>query len=263
MCRYRVGADGWRLWATDPGHQPWTRKRGADTAGGRIIRELRAAGWVVKRDPDFSSWHIARRRGLGASLQLDGQTLDVDFWPSPNPFCTNRNGPRYAMREERQAALTARSMLWIRVAVRRLTKVLAAAGYADASVPRYADHAMRFEFERRSCVHRWDAPRYTYNCRDGDGRIMGDGDYRWGYARGRLIRGQVFKRLNSTWVMLAGGRRYHLDGHPFTPDGDPPRRWFSVERRKGILERHKARAVKLEEYERAAVLRDVIRGLAP
>lgn len=112
--------------------------------------------------------------------------------------------------------------------------------------------------------HEYIEPIHTYNATDGDGAIVREGETRWAYDYdGYLIRGTAYYNLNNMWF-LANARGHYLCnlscGQLFS--------W-----RPGLLRRRKngqsrlngelTKAIANQNFERAIILRDILRTLRP
>jgi hypothetical protein len=111
--------------------------------------------------------------------------------------------------------------------------------------------------------HEYIEPMYSYNSTDGDGAIVREGDTKFAYDYdGHLIRGTAYYNLNNMWF-LANSRGQCLCnlscGQLFSWRPGLPRRHKDG---KGRLKGELANAITSQDFERAIVLRDLIKRLA-
>lgn len=103
-----------------------------------------------------------------------------------------------------------------------------------------------------------------YNVQDADGVRLKDGDLRYFWTRnGRLARGPVYYNLNSMWWVITGPRdRDNVSvSQLFTYNSARPMRKLSIEPLVNIS-RGLRKAIERQDFERAAVIRDVIKRMA-
>ncbi len=108
-----------------------------------------------------------------------------------------------------------------------------------------------------------EGPIPAYNRTDADGRLMSEGDVRYGRDYdGHLVRGRVYYALNHMWLLVAENGAClsnHHSGAYFSWKLGLKRRYVNP---KPPLERELKAAVAAQNFEKAIILRDALRKLA-
>jgi hypothetical protein len=255
---------------------------------------LRSRGWTVTRehagDPRedmLSPWILALRKGrLGGSLRGFSGLPELEFWrlaaAGDDPF-----DDRHERREFGKAPPLQRLDL--------LVEIAAVAGYvqrrcgfapdchwpAGLPLPLQVREAI-LGLRARKDIRAWvcedhcrgfgraagdgEWPVLHETRRDGQGNPVAYGDVRYFRHEGRLVRAQVYPRGGAYWMTLAGGEEVYAEPQELFDCARPdlePRRAFPSHEVRNRLAREKKKAVEAEDYERAAVLRDLLRRRPP
>lgn len=240
---------------------------------------MRAAGWTLAPDPvvvkrygrQFANGYYLGERGtLRCEMESAGFTgVQLTFWsstggertPRPNP-----NGPRHDF--DKFACMTFLERMILAHTRRAIVRHFGALGWeAFEDPPTFKLAREEIEYRLRSSGHfheGWDteserpgARQCPYNSRDADGRHMVNGDVRYAYDHnGILHRGRVYLDINSSWWMEVNAHTAQcFSAHQLFTWRDRkthPGRRPSVER----IATHLKEAVKAEQFERAAKIRD-------
>lgn len=244
----------------------------------RLLDVLRALRFDVAQDAEHDRrWpalagrqFVASRGGLSCVVALHGRHIELDFYPDPNPLCDNPNGPRYTFNKLEGMSYAVR--LLHRLAVRHLSRLLLGEGLADRTKPLYADPLMWIAYEQRTSGHWKPGVGHPicmpgHNDVDRDGKQLVEGQFKHFRGSvcsegGRLMRGRVFFGLNNVHRAVCGGTVFILhNGQFFDAGPDEPRRHFSRDEIAKRLGKLKRKAVEQEQFERAAILRDLLAGV--
>ncbi|BAU91214.1 hypothetical protein MPPM_2609 [Methylorubrum populi] len=247
---------------------------------------MRRRGWRVTADPEVLKRHrciskgyrVAERGDLRARGECHGRSIEVTFW-SERAVQENRNGRRYDFDKRDRAPyldrlrmdLEARRILaWLgaraelTIRERRTPRCGAGAGELPA--------AAWIEQNARASGHyapELGRARYTNGdrCRaTKDGGLLEHGSVAWFIDRkGRVLRGRAFYSLNDRWAIQVGrfGVTFASAFEMFTAPPPELRRKRNEEARRKQLEREIGRAVRGEDFERAALLKRIAFGSEP
>lgn len=242
---------------------------------------MRAAGWTLGPDPRCvknygrrfaSAYYLGERGPLRCSMEAAGRMgVQFEFWSStggerhPSP---NTNGPRYDF--DKFACMTFVERMTLAHTKRAIIRHFSALDWVPfEDPPRFTWAREEIEYRLRSSGHFREHPNGdtdserpgaradSRNSRDADGRHMVNGDVRCAYDhRGILHRGRVYLGINASWLMEVNARqvRGFFADDLFTwrdRETHPGRR----PARESVV-RHLEKAVKAEQFERAAKIRD-------
>lgn len=240
-----------------------------------VVRHLRARGFKIGLDQRIlrdhpiikDLFHEGRLGNLKVRVDLAGRTVKVEFWQ--DLVFENSHGGRYDFdKRERMPYLIGKRY---EVERNRLLDLLAGRGLEiHRQKPRLA--GMGFVSQKRAECWHWNGGKLLediapYNSEMLDGSHVRDGDtvYFADYGTGyRIARGVARYNINNMWwVVLPCGRvtnkgSFELYRREALP-ADLKGRRVSQRHATKQVERLKDAAVKAEQYERAAVLRDVLR----
>lgn len=247
-----------------------------------VFKQLRGvfhkAGFALQKDPDvakryktLADWHYLGTKGsLVVGLECSGMSTQIQFWQPDRA--------KHPVSGKYDFDSVARMDYLNRVEVRRMwAKVLAfyqGQGFTWVDYPiRNSPDGLDWLREKRArdFAGRWARTgNHLYvnemcngNCTDGDGSRVSEGETRWAYGYdGRLIRGTAYYSLNNMWF-LADARGKCLGAFSS---------WELFGWREGLVRRRKdgkrrlrselAKAVEVENFERAIILRDLLRKVA-
>jgi hypothetical protein len=273
------------------GAEQWERQFKRDVFA-RIVQQLNRLGWVCIVPADkirlygasFARSHRYCRKGeLQAELSVSGRCIEFQMWQAVNTPTRPDYGGRYESNKEACAPYLLRlEMQRTRSRIREyLCNVFT--GYScvppklDSPNPdplAWFNSGWDGEYEKRRGVHRFDRgldgwpsdkELRSWSRADADGVALNHGAVRWWRDRkGRLIRGRVYGGINGMWALIYGpGRRDHTRQSArdfFTYKPGMARKLAAPAVREKRLKGELAKAIETENFERAAVLRDVIRA---
>ncbi|MCK5613260.1 UvrB/UvrC motif-containing protein [Candidatus Pacearchaeota archaeon] len=264
----------------------------------KIIRHLRNRGFKVFRCPNAKKHyrcisktiHKGGLNQLELAMRMSGRHIEVEFFQNLN--VDNSNGGQYDFDKfDRMPYLMQRR--FIVEAAHLIDMLVNQFGYQLGKKLLYAPEgsttAKRI-IEAISGIHStknplesfndgWDAKRFErdengwpvpkefdYGCnKDREGVPLRNGMTRYFRDRnGYLRRAVIYTNMNSMWHVIYGhGRTDHTYlscGELFSlQPTDRFGRWFYGERRTRILEPLKAKAIKEENFEKAAIIRDILK----
>ncbi len=255
----------------------------------RIVQQLNRMGWTCEVPAEMvdryslsfaRNYRSCRKGDLHGELRLGGRHIEFAMWQELHNV-SNRNGGRYDFDKEQRMPYLLR--LQMEVTRRQLRDYLINVfdGYVFSPHPvsspnpdplAYFNGRWDGEYEKRRGTHRfergpdgWPSEREIkcWDRKDADGRALSQGDVRWLRDRqGRLRRGRVYGGINGMWMLVYGpGPRDHTHESArtfFTYAPDMPRKQVPEHQRRKRLQAELALAVSAMNFERAAVLRDVL-----
>ncbi|WP_052772747.1 UvrB/UvrC motif-containing protein [Luteimonas sp. FCS-9] len=256
----------------------------------RIIQTLNRIGWTCTMpEVDAASvkcyggnvarWSAQRRRfcvkgDLKADLEISGRTISLKMFQSVN--CPTRPDHEGRYESNKEAVMPYVLRLEMQRTRRRICDYLCAVlgGYevAPAKVASPSPDPLAFfnsswtdhRFERDRAGWPSDRALSSWSRTDQDGVPLHHGDVRFirDARNGRLRRGRVYGGINGMWTFVYGpGRRDH-ECHPanqfFSYTPGLPRKQVPAKTRRKQLQRELDKAVSSMQFERAAVLRDLI-----
>lgn len=261
------------LWLDDP-KDPMVRK-----ARDEVVRLLRSLGWRVQLDPHTKKHyqaiskdhHHAQRGDLQAHIQCAGRSMKVEFFQ--DLVHESRHGGRYDF--DKRQKMPYLIGLQYEATVRRVAACIKGLGMPklerDVKLT-----GLAFIDRRRAELLAFQGPRFydpdqyqAYNCTAADKTQLRDGQRvwfisEWG-ATGRWLSGVAYRNINNMWwVLLPGGvvsNEASFCLHT-TPPANPRGRHFDAAKRINKLQRLKDAAVEVEQFERAATLRDAIKAIS-
>lgn len=184
-----------------------------------LIRELRARGWSIKRDPNvhrryriISPDHRLGARGsLCCAIEIGGRVVKVEFWSQTAPQ-VNQYGRRYDF--DKLARMHHLDRLRVELEFKRIHRWLQ--GLAPVTLSRSSDHHLApMQYIEKGYAESWHKDKvlgrphwnYDYNRESKDGALLEQGQTVWlADRKGRIIRGMAYYNLNSMWWVIAGGR---------------------------------------------------------
>ncbi|WP_256775461.1 MULTISPECIES: UvrB/UvrC motif-containing protein [unclassified Stenotrophomonas] len=255
----------------------------------RIVQQLNRMGWTCEVPAEMvnryslsfaRNYRSCRKGDLHGELRLGGRHIEFAMWQELHNV-SNRNGGRYDFDKEQRMPYLLRLQMQITRCRLRDYLVNVFDGYVftpeRVSSPNpdplaYFNASWDGEYEKRRGTHRfergpdgWPSERAisSWDRKDADGRPLSHGEVRWMRDRqGRLRRGRVYGGINGMWMLVYGpGPRDHTHESArnfFTYAPDMPRKQVPEHHRKKRLQAELARAVSAMNFERAAVLREVL-----
>lgn len=255
----------------------------------RIVQTLNRLGWTVapwdracQYKAIANSHRTCSKGDLRGELDVSGRAIKFEMWQGVNTPTRPDHGGRYE--SDKEACMPYVLRLEMERTRRRIRDYLCNVftGYTF-SPPKIAspnpDPLTYFndkwdgEHEKRRGTHRFDRGADgwpsdkelgSWGRKDKDGVPLNHGDVRWLRDRkGRLMRGSVYGGINGMWMFVYGpGQRdytYENAGRFFTyRAGEMQRKVVDERVRRKRLEQELARATAAMNFERAAVLRDVL-----
>jgi len=235
-----------------------------------LMKVLGHAGFTIQRDPAVTSrWkslgkthHHAQRGDLQCTMEVYPAGCKLEFYQEVN--VTNPNGGRYDFNKLEKMPYLVK--VAFRYAFQQVTAYLKSQGYITTDDDPARDAWERVAYLRREMVSRryYKGTVESYNAKDRDGVMLRDGDIRY-YRdhQGVLWRGIVMHNINNMWWVVSNDHIYHniASFYLFSlPPGCPLVRKL---RPKTVciqrLQQEKAKAVQREDFEKAAILRDILR----
>jgi len=266
----------------------WERQFKIDVFA-RIVQQLNRMGWVCAVPADLIERYglnfarrdrYCRKGDLHAHLSVGGRHIELNIWQELHNV-SNPNGGRYDYdKEHRMPYLLRLQMEHTRRRIRDyLVNIFDGYAFAPPKISSPNPDALAYfnaqwdsEHDTRRGSHRFERgadgwPSYaalsSWDRRDADGIPLRHGDVRcMRDSHGRLRRGRVYGGINGQWFMVYGpGARdysHHSARSFFSHAPGMPRKQVTEQCRARRLESELERAVKARNYERAAVLRDVM-----
>lgn len=247
---------------------------------------MRRRGWRVTADPEALKRHrciskdyrVAERGDLRAKAECHGRSIEVEFW-SEQATQENRNGRRYDFDKRDRAPYLDR--LRMDLETRRILAWLGGRAELKVKAPRDqrcgagSGELPAAEWIERSARESWHfdpelgRARYTNGdqCRKAaDGGLLEHGAVAWFIGRkGRVLRGRAFYSLNNRWAIQVGrfGVTFASAFEMFTAPPPDLRRKRNDRKRREQIEREIGRAVRSEDFARAALLKKIAFGSEP
>lgn len=247
---------------------------------------MRRRGWRVTADPEVLKRHrciskghrVAERGDLRAKAQIGGRHVEVTFW-SERAEQSNSNGRQYDFDKRDRAPYLdrlrmdleiRRILAWLgdraELKVREPRNQRCGSGAGELQATAWIERSAR---QSGHFVPELGRARYTNGdgCRKAaDGGLLEHGAVAWFIdMKGRVLRGRAFYSLNDRWAIQIGrfGVTFASAWEMFTaPPADLRRKRNDDQRRKQI-EREIGRAVRSENFERAALLKKIAFGSVP
>lgn len=259
------------LWLEDPKDPAITGAR--DT----VVKHLRSRGFHVCLDkrikqqyPILRRYHHEGRKGLlQFKLRLSGRCLELTFFQ--NVVRENRYGGEHDFDKRRKMPyLIGKQYEAERNAI---ALMMVGLGYSLQLEQHRTGNAL-IEF-RRAELTDFQGPQFyarkweSYNIKSAAGREISDGDcVYFRHWDGRLRRGIGYRNINNMWwVLLPCGDVENIGAHGLWHREDLPcglrGRMFKPNDIEKRLRRKLKQAIASESFERAAVIRDVLRATFP
>ncbi|ATI15712.1 hypothetical protein [Bordetella phage vB_BbrM_PHB04] len=258
------------------GEDAWERQFKRDVFA-RIVQQLNRLGWTVGPWSDAHKYKaIARNHrtcakgDLQAQLSLSGRCIEFEMWQDVQNV-ENRNGGKYDFnKESRMTYLQRLEMERTRRRIRDyLCNVFTGYEFVPPKPKCGPDGVTAVEYAARNrrtnghYVPELDRARIHMesNARAADGGTIEHGAKVWALDyKGRVITGTAYYSLNNSWHIVTG--RYGLTvchtGKIFTRRPENLRVKQNAYERRQRLERELAKATEAMNFERAAVLRDIL-----
>lgn len=229
----------------------------------RIVQQLNRLGWTCHVPADIAkqyslsfarSYRVCRKGDLHAELHVSGRCIEFQMWQGVNTPSRPDHGGRYESNKEAIAPYLLR--LEMQRTRRRIVRYLCNvfAGYSCAP-----PKARRPELAANS-----DQELSSWSRADADGNTLSHGAIRWWRDRkGRLVRGRVYGGINGMWALVCGSDGYRTTEPArryFTYKPGMPRKAADPSVRTKRLKTELAKAIEAENFERAALLRDILKA---
>jgi UvrB/uvrC motif len=252
------------LWLDDP-RDPMVRK-----ARNELVRLLRARGWRMGLDPETLKQYrcIAKDHhrgkhpgGLEVKVLASGRHLEIVFFQNVANG-ENRHGGEYDF--DRWQRMPYLIRLRYETEVRAISRLFTGLGLPDLQrVARGRTSVERILNDRAGSWHGryWEREGADYNVKTPDGGRMVEGAVGYVRQRGRWVKGTIMIGLNNCHaIALPDGRTAFAPNHDarMTPPDRLKGRSFDSGEIASRLKRLKDQAIKAEQFERAAVLRDLL-----
>lgn len=267
--------------------EAWKRKF-RDQVFKRITQKLRSIGWTVEiPQPDPHSikhygrkvaiWSALRHRNcqkgdLYGELKQSGRTIEFEMWQGINTPTRPDHGGRYESNKEDVAPFLLRmEMFRTRNAIcQYLCSVFADYKCVDKRSPKPLQLTAAQQIQSRydECCHiKGDIEKYLestkreYSYKSADGQHITHGQRVWTTdSRGRWMTGIAHASINSMWLVVTGKYDFCYKSSGEIHTAPPPnlRTKKNDRQRTQALHKQLAEAVHLMNYERAAIIRDVM-----
>lgn len=258
----------WREHLGDPAVKvDWWKNQDWDTHEA-VRMTLVRSGFTFRQDPHMLKHyrslakcsHIGWKQDVHFKSRISGRTIEIKFYE--DVVRDHPSGGFYTY--DKLSKMPYQRRKKTELAIRKIVATLLSLGFVDASdvKPELAiDRCMQqreelglFQGEKFYCN-----PPGPYNSKDADGNELKDGQtrYFWDY-HGRLGRGEILHNINNMWWVISSpytllniANFYFFDWHPGMPTKNPLRRELQ-------LKKAMASAIETSDYEKAAILRDVL-----
>jgi hypothetical protein len=262
---------------------------------GPLIRYFRTRGFSIHRDPDTKKHyrtisdrhHRGKKGNLELQIKVCGRHIEITFFQSI--VFKNQNGGQYDFHKYDKMPYLIKKQ-WLKEASAVLDYLVTTHGYTygkgltghsptDLLVSLAGIHPTKEPLKRFNEM--WGEKRFKrdetgwpvqaelshyYNV-DREGIPLSTGMFRWWRDRkGYLRRGTIYTNMNSMWQLVYGPGRGDttwmsaMDLFTLQPE-DVRRRWFPPDKIRDALEKEKDKAVKEERFEKAAIIRDLLKAV--
>lgn len=228
-------------------------------------------GFTFHQDPEIrrrfptlaKTHHCGHRQDLFFTSRLTGRQHELLFYE--DVIRDNQNGGRYHF--DKLSKMPYQRRLKAALAIRKVSGLLLSIGFTDASRV-YPEDSIAAIMKRRSELEDFQGPdfykleRLEYNCRDAAGVAMFDGDTRYFWtSNGRLQRGLVYRNINNMWWVATGPHSYtnRANFELFTWKPEMGRKLAATNI---VLQKHLRAFVENQQFERAIVMRDLLKERA-
>lgn len=246
----------------------------------RIVQQMNRLGWVCIVPPEMvaqysesfaRNFRYCQKGDLQADLRISGRCIELEMWQD----VANREHPKSGKYDYRkEARMPYLLKLEMERTRRRIRDYLCNVfdGYVFESIkqprgPFGLTARAWIEQEVSRCWHyrpelgRRGGEGHGYNNKSADGCPVTHGARVWTVDyKGRVITGEAFYNINNMWWVITG--RYDCRNvasfEIYTKCPDDLRTKRNARLRQQRLEGEMASAVKMMEFERAAVLRDIL-----
>lgn len=259
------------VWLDDPNDPRCKQMRDS------LVRHLRARGFAVRLDRETKrhyasispNYHEGNKGQLQFKMNMMGRCIEICFYQSV--VFENRNGGQYDFDKRKKMPYLIGKQY--EVERRHIAALLATFGFGlrlDVSL-----RGMAFINERRAQLSAfqgknfYERPWESYNTTSAAKRTISDGDrVCFRYYDGRIRFGTAYRNINNMWwVLLPCGTVWNVASFEIWHRLDllaPVRgRAFDQRHIERRLRDQLKKAIATEAFERAAVLRDVIRRKFP
>lgn len=276
---YSIHDASMNIWDRTISREEMFRHRPSMERFAQIRKILRGLGFHVGLNPRHQEHYkaiakhhyLATKGTLTAELGVSGMHTEIKFY-QPNR-AQHPAGAQYDY--TRLANMEYLNRLEFKRAAKKIEAYLERQGFQCSDFP--ADKApdglgwlrekRLSDFDGRWAKtgnHEYIEPMHAYTATDGDGAIVREGETRWAYDYdGHLIRGTAYYNLNSMWFLAnaRGQYLYNLScGQLFSWRPGLPRRRKDG---KGRLEGELTKSIATQNFERAIILRDILRKRRP
>lgn len=245
---------------------------------GPLIRQMRDRGWIIHADPSTKrnfptlspNQRLASKGTLRAEIDISGRTIKVEFWAVTWPIC-NRNGRRYDFDKLQRMEYLDR--LRVQLEMSRFTAWLETIAPVSVSTSE-TENMTAIERIERQYAESWHSDKSlgrpvcscAGNAKSKDGGTIEHGATVWFVERdGRYRRGIAYYNINNMWWVVCGKHClrniacFELCCH------EPAnlRVKQNARKRREKLEGELAKAIRAMDFQRAAVLKQLLFGDEP
>jgi hypothetical protein len=265
-----------------------------------VVRHFRDRGFIITVDPHAKKnypaiaqyYHLGKKGILEVHTQMSGRHIEINFFQNIN--VENKNGGRYDSDKFEKMPYLIKKQFIIE-ASKVIDMLFSRFGYSWKQKLNYAtdigtttEQIVRMTRgispSREPLKHfneRWEAGRfkrdetgwptdreYDYGSdKDREGIALRNGMFRYlRDRRGYLKRGIIYTNMNKMWQLIFGPAFHdstwvHCSELFTLQAGDSRRRHFPDHLRLEKMQQEMARAVKDQRFEKAAILRDLIKAM--
>lgn len=230
-------------------------------------------GFKITRDPRIYKQYrsISKYHNYGSKAELEFKShcypagLTISFYQSI--VTVNKNGGEYDF--DKLDKMSYLMQLRWKIAINKLSEYLEMQGYEDVTKPNPINDAMGFiEYQREAVrdfhgANYYNTPKPDYNSLDKDKNKLIDGQIKYYRDRkGYLMRGAIYHDLNNVWWVYVNKYNYTKKASFEFFDCSPKeeqRKLYKQSKRIRNINGLKNKAVNEEDYERAIILRNILK----
>lgn len=258
----------------------WERQFKRDVFA-RIVQTLNRLGWTCVVPPEMikrygksfaEDYRYCRKGDLQGELSLSGRCIEFEMWQDVQNG-SNPNGGKYDFdKESRMTYLQRLEMERTRRRIRDyLCNVFDGYEFEPGKEPERGPNGVtalewivahyKASWHYKPELGRPDGDESSYNNRSADHGVVRHGERVWFRDRkGRFVTGIAYYNINNMWWVVTGKYDLHNEAsfHLHTRQPENLRAKRNAEMRRKRLEGEISKAVEQMNYERAAVLRDIL-----
>lgn len=271
-----VWEDGLYPSVTWDGRTAWERQFKRDVFA-RIVQQLNRLGWTVGPQHHIRTGNNARfcqKGDLKGDLSICGRHIEFNMFQSVNcPTRPDHEGRYERDKEQCMPYLVRLEMERTRRRIRDyLCNVFTGYAFEPPKIKCGPDGLTAYEHIQQRYAESWhfkgkdwgtykNQPGMIHNVKSADGHTIEHFQQVWFLDhKGRWIKGTALYNINNMWWVICGTYRYTNEASFKLYVNAPanPRAKHNTQQRRRRLEEELAKAIKAMNFERAAVLRDIL-----